>query len=178
MTQGVYIANARNKVEINNAPRQRGSLLGRLIEIIALDGDSDADLNRSPFDIDEKITFNDLNNHDWLFDLYVDHYNLIDDTVSEFNRSYNKGGEKLKKQMKTFYQKALSEFNIKTRPFDIDRLKEFSDEIVTSVIQQTLNMVKMSGNLQDGYYIEELEQGVYEIVSYCIIECVVLENPR
>ncbi|EKQ6337256.1 hypothetical protein [Pseudomonas aeruginosa] len=154
----------------------RPSILGRLVEIIAL-GDCDSrSLDRLPSEIEEKIDFNDLKRCRWVVDQYVESSILIGESVKELNRTILNGGTKLKRQMNNFYKTSLAKFSVLGRTFNLTKLRECSDDIVMDVIQQTKEYVKSSSSLMEGYYAEDIDFGVNLIVSFAIIECVVLEN--
>ncbi|WP_394754779.1 hypothetical protein [Crenothrix sp.] len=179
MTKGVtFNGNTGPITVLNNTGIPRPSILGKLIEIIAIGSCNNLSLNRIPADIEEKIHFNNLYKYNWLIKEFISSSLLIEESIQELNQTILNGSTKLKKQMKLFYFKALNKFSINTSPVDLDKLKLHSDSIVEEVISLTINFVKSSTDLKDGYFEEDIEQGVALIISYSIIECIVLENPN
>lgn len=170
----------------NNAPvsitsessRSRASVLGRLIEIIALGSDKKRNLKRDPAEIEVKIDFNSLASYRWLVDSYIENSLLVDDSVIELNRVIANGSTKLKRQMNRFYYESLAKFRIPTKPVDILLLRKNADFIVEDVMDRAAAFVKKSNDLGDGYYDEDISWGIELITSYSIIECIVLENPN
>lgn len=154
----------------------RPSVLGRLVELIALGSCENNSLDRLPSEIESKISFNDLNSCRWVVDQYIESSLLIDESIRELNRVILNGGMKLKRQMNAFYKASLSKYSISTKPFDLVKLRACSDEIVMDVIERTRDLIRGSSDLQEGFFVEDIEYGVSVIVSYSIIECVVLEN--
>lgn len=179
MSTGVTFEGNNGPVTIineNSAPR--ASIIGRLIEIIAIGNRESLSLDRIPAEIEHKVQFNDLKKFQWLVDEYVESSLLINESVRELNQTILNGSTRLKRQMKLFYVKALNKFDVTIRPFDLEKLRAHSDEIVQEVINLTTRFVKSSSDLKDGFFEEDLENGVTLITSYSIIECVVLENPN
>lgn len=163
---------------INEDLVRRPSILGHLVEIIATGSYDPLNLDRTPAAADVKIDFNNLTHFRWLIDEYIQNSLTIDGAVTSLNQLIPDGSTRLKRQMKRFYYAALAKYSIKTNPFDLEKLKINSDKVVAEVIDTTKRFVNASENLKDGYYIEDIEEGVQLIVSYCIIECIVLENPN
>lgn len=154
----------------------RNSIIGRLVEIIASGNCEEISLERIPSEIEQKIKFNDLNSHIWIVETYLKSSILIDESIKELNKLILNGSTKLKRQMNIFYRTALAKNNISANPFDLERLRLYSDQITTDVMEQTKDFIKDSSNIGEGFYAEDIEIGVGLIVSYSIIECVVLEN--
>lgn len=179
MSKGVTFKDNFGPVNINNENRvPRSSILGKLVEIIASSNTESCNLSRDPAEIEIKIDFNDLVTHRWLVDEYVDNSVLIDSSITQLNQLISNGSTKLKRQMKMFYRKALSDFGISSKPFDLTTLKAQSDNIVQRVMSLSSEFVRDSSDLQAGYYDEDISFGIALITSYSIIECIVLENPN
>jgi len=179
MSKGVtFNANQGPITIINENKPERTSIIGTLIEIIAVTDHEELDLDRIPSEIDVKINFNNLSNYKWLIKDYINSSILIDESIKELNKTILNGSTKLKRQMRTFYNLALAKYSIITDPFDLPKLQSYSDQVVNEVISLTTILVNQSASLQKGYYEEDINYGVALITSYCIIECVVLENPN
>ncbi|GAB3469462.1 hypothetical protein [Azotobacter salinestris] len=179
MGQGVNFDNNRGDIYINNERGiARSTVLGKLVEIIAAADSERLDLSRDPADVEVKIKFNDLCMYRWLVDEYIENCFLIDESIVELNRVINSGSRKLKQQVKLFYRQALTKYEISTKPFDLDGLKRNSDRVVKEVVALATELVKSSSDLQQGYYDEDINFGIHLIISYAIIECIVLENPN
>ncbi|TMP77209.1 hypothetical protein CWC05_20585, partial [Pseudoalteromonas ruthenica] len=72
MSKGVTFKDNLGPVNINNENRvARSSILGKLVEIIAISNTESCNLSRDPAEIEIKINFNDLVTHRWLVDEYV-----------------------------------------------------------------------------------------------------------
>jgi hypothetical protein len=179
MSKGVTFKDNLGPVNISNENRvARSSILGKLVEIIATSNTESCNLSRDPAEIEIKINFNDLVTHRWLVDEYVDNSVLIDSSITQLNQLINNGSTKLKRQMKLFYRNALSDFRVNSKPFDLNKLKAQSDNIVERVMSLSSEFVRASSDLQVGYYDEDINFGIALITSYSIIECIVLENPN
>lgn len=179
MESGIVFNNNQGSISVENGNRSpRSSILGRLIEIIAIGSIDKVDLDRVPADIEVKIEYNNLSTYRWVVEEYIDESLLVDESIKELNQTILNGSTKLKRQMKFFYNKALSKYSISSKPIDIKKLKLFSDEIVKEVMQLTSEFVQNSTDLKEGYFQEDVDHGVTLITSYSIIECIVLENPN
>lgn len=179
MESGIVFNNNQGSISVENGNRSpRSSILGRLIEIIAIGSIDKVDLDRVPADIEVKIEYNNLSSYRWVVEEYIDESLLVDESIKELNQTILNGSTKLKRQMKFFYNKALSKYSISSKPIDIKKLKLFSDEIVKEVMQLTSEFVQNSTDLKEGYFQEDVDHGVTLITSYSIIECIVLENPN
>lgn len=161
MSKGVTFKDNLGPVNISNENRvARSSILGKLVEIIATSNTESCNLNRDPAEIEIKINFNDLVTHRWLVDEYVDNSVLIDSSITQLNQLINNGSTKLKRQMKLFYRNALSDFGICSKPFDLNKLKAQSDNIVEKVMSLSSEFVRASSDLQVGYYDEDINFGI------------------
>lgn len=178
MSKGVVFNNNNGPVTVENENRTpRPSILGKLIEIIAVGSTDKINLDRVPADIEVKIEYNNLNSYKWVVEEYIGESLLVDESIKELNQTILNGSTRMKRQMKLFYNKALSKHTITTSPFDIEKLKLLSDEIVKEVMRLTAEFVQESNDLKDGYFQEDVDHGVALITSYSVIECIVLENP-
>lgn len=179
MSKGVIFNNNTGPVTIlNENGFARPSILGKLIEIIAKSDQQPMNLDRMPVDIDVKIQFNDLKYHNWIISGYANSSLLIDDSIETLNQTILNGSTKLKRTMKEFYLGALTKYSICQEPFDLQKLRINSDAIVSDVILSVTNLVKNSSDLKEGYFEEDIQIGINLIISYSIIECIVLENPN
>ena len=177
--QGVEFKDNQGSITIINGDSlARATILGKLIEIIASSDTEILNLDRDPAEIEFKLQFNNLVSYGWLIDHYINSSSLIDDSMVELNKMIPSGSTKLKRQMKLFYFESLAKFNICTKPFDIERLKVNSDNVVKEVIFLATKLVKSSSDLKIGYFDEDINFGITLITSYSIIECIVLENPH
>lgn len=179
MSKGVVFNNNTGRITVKNENKTpRSSILGRLIEKIAVGSTERIDLDRVPADIEVKIEYNSLSSHRWVVEEYIGESLLVDESIKELNQTVLNGSTRLKRQMKLFYNKALSEHSIRTSPFDIEKLKLLSDEVVKEVMQLASEFVQSSTDLKEGYFQEDVDHGVALITSYSVIECIVLENPN
>ncbi|MDY7539161.1 hypothetical protein RGU72_12950 [Undibacterium sp. 5I1] len=163
---------------LNEASIPRATILGVLIEIIASGEHEPMNLARIPAEIENKIKFNDLIFYRWVVDEYISNSLLVDGSMTSLNQIILNGSTKLKRQMKHFYLEALAKYSIGTKPFDLNKLKINSDNVIKEVIALAKKFVTASNNLKDGYFVEDIDHGIALIVSYSIIECIVLENPN
>ena len=177
MSKGVVFNNNKGPVTVKNENKTpRSSILGKLIEIVAIGSTEKINLDRVPADIEVKIEYNNLNSYKWVVEEYIGESLLIDESIKELNQTILNGSTRLKRQMKLFYNKALGEHAISTSPFDIEKLKLFSDEVVKEVMRLASEFVQDSNDLKEGYFQEDVDHGVALITSYSVIECIVLEN--
>ncbi|WP_284892844.1 hypothetical protein [Cobetia amphilecti] len=179
MSHGVVFNNNNGPVEIvQRSIVRRSSIIGKLIEILAMAEPPDYDLARYPADISNKISFNDLSSSGHLLNDYIDNSLLMTESIRQLNKDIVNGDTKLKRQMKIFYHDALFKYHICLSPFNIEELRKNSNLIVQNVIEDTQELVRNSSDLQDGYYEEDIIFGVNVIVAYSIIDCIVMENPN
>lgn len=156
----------------------RVSAVGQLIEIISQAAVHSTNLNRVPAEIDVKIKFNDLKRNKWIAELYKQDSLVIDESIKSLDLIIPRGSEKLKRQMKGFYQQSLGKYNVVNDAFDLESFKKHSDNIIDDVLYATRDFVDDCSNLSLTLLKEDLEYGIKLIISYSIIECVVLENPN
>lgn len=179
MTAAVVFKDNRAPVDISTETRiRRSTVLGKLIEIIALGYETEQDLIRDPAEVERKIDHNHLSSYRWLVDSYIDNSILVDSSMQQLNKDIMSGTTKLKRQMNRFYCESLARFKIATRPIDIDKLRINSDFIVEDLMKKATKFVHSSSDLGDGYYDEDISWGIELVTSYSIIECIVLENPN
>lgn len=179
MSNGVVFTDNTGPITVlNDSRNRRASILGKLIEIIALSEHDPISLDRVPAGIEVKINFNNLQGYQWLIDEYISSSLLIDESIQELNETILNGSTKLKRQMRFFYNRSLENHAIITKPFDLEKLKSCSDSVLKEVISLVKSFVKESADLKSGFFEEDIEYGVVLITSYSIIECIVLENPN
>jgi len=179
MSKGVTFENNLGPVTvINESATPRPSIVGKLIEIIADGNCEQLNLDRVPAEIEYKVDFNNLKTHQWIVEEFIGSSLLIEESILELNQTILNGSTKLKRQMKRFYYMALAKFSIVTKPFNLEKLRFHSDDVVQEVIALVTKFVKSSADLNRGYYEEDINNGVALIVSYSIVECIVLENPN
>ncbi|MBI6181836.1 hypothetical protein AB6849_08170 [Serratia proteamaculans] len=179
MSSGVDFHNNSGPVYIDNQPRQvRASVVGKLIEIISTYEAGNQNLYRTVSDIDLKISFNDLKRNRWIAELYKEDAILVDESIKTLDSIILNGSAKLKKQFRGFYNEALGRYGLHEKPINLELLRNNSDNIIDDVIKSTLRMIGSCQNLDSEFLQEDVDNGVRMIVSYSIIECVVLENPN
>ncbi|HFW2045821.1 TPA: hypothetical protein ACIBFR_004811, partial [Salmonella enterica subsp. enterica serovar Typhimurium] len=64
------------------------------------------------------------------------------------------------------------------KPFNIEVIRKNSDNIIDNVIRSAQETVSSCSNLDAEFLQEDIDYGIRMIVSYSIIECIVLENPN
>ncbi|MGD6735459.1 hypothetical protein ACP5PY_03385 [Photobacterium leiognathi subsp. mandapamensis] len=179
MNKSIIFDNNNGPVSIEQEKKvRRSSVLGKLIEIIATSFENEQSLDRDPSEIEKKIDHNCLDAYRYLVDSYIENSLLVDSSMTQLNSDIMNGSLKLKRQMNTFYKDSLVKFRISTRPVDIEKLRVNSDFIIQDIIKKATTFVNSSSNLGDGYYDEDITWGIQLVVSYSIIECIVLENPN
>lgn len=179
MSGGVVFEGNKGPVYIENQPRElRASIIGKLVEIISKSDPVEQNLERTASDIDIKIIFNDLQRNKWVADLYKDDAIVIDESIKTLDSIIYNGSRKLKRQFKSFYNAALGRFGFYERPFILDAIRQNSDNIIDDVLNSAQKMVSSCSNLDSEFLQEDIDYGIKMIVSYSIIECVVLENPN
>lgn len=179
MASGVNFNDNTGPVLINNQPRVlRASVIGKLIEIISNSIGGTPSLNRTASNIDVKILFNDLKRNRWVAELYKEDSLLIDDSIKTLDSIIYNGSTKLKRQFRNYYNIALGRYGLYGKPFDIDIIRKNSDNIIDEVIFSAQETVSSCSNLGVEFLQEDIDHGIRMIVSYSIIECIVLENPN
>lgn len=179
MTSGVNFNDNTGPVLINNQPRVlRASVIGKLIEIISNPVGGGQSLRRTASDIDAKISFNDLKRNRWVAELYKEDALLIDDSIKTLDSIIYNGSFKLKRQIRNYYYAALGRYGLYEKPFDIDLIRKNSDNIIDEVIFAAQETVSSCSTLGAEFLQEDIDNGIRMIISYSIIECIVLENPN
>ncbi|WP_312692198.1 hypothetical protein [Kosakonia sp.] len=179
MSSGVNFNDNTGPVHITNQPRVlRASVIGKLIEIISNPIGSGQSLNRTASNIDVKISFNDLKRNRWVAELYKEDALLVDESIKTLDSIILNGSVKLKRQFRGYYNAALGRYGLYEKPFNIEVVRKNSDNIIDDVIRSTQETVSSCSNLDSEFLQEDIDNGIRMIVSYSIIECIVLENPN
>lgn len=179
MTSGVNFNDNTGPVLINNQPRVlRASVIGKLIEIISNPVGGAQSLKRTASNIDVKILFNDLKRNRWVAELYKEDALLVDDSIKTLDSIIYNGSTKLKRQFRSYYNIALGRYGLYEKPFNIALVRKNSDNIIDEVIFAAQEAVSSCSNLGAEFLREDIDYGIRMIVSYSIIECIVLENPN
>ncbi|UAN48679.1 hypothetical protein KGP17_20380 [Serratia sp. JSRIV001] len=179
MKSGVNFDNNHGPVTILNKPNViRASVVGQLVEILSQANSISDNLSRVPAEIDLKINFNDLKRNRWIAELYKQDSLIVDESIRSLDLLIPRGSEKLKRQMKGFYKQALGRFSVQGGVLELERVKVNSDNIIDEVIKYTRDLIDDCSNINSGIYKEDIDYGIQLIVSYSIIECVILENPN
>lgn len=179
MSSGVNFDNNRGPVLINNQPRVlRASVIGKLVEIISSSPTGNQSLDRTTSDIDNKINFNELKRNRWIAELYKEDALLVDDSIKTLDSVIYNGSFKLKRQIRNYYSAALGKYGLYAKPFDISIIRDNADNIIDDVVFSVRETVSSSSDLGVEFLQEDIDYGIRMIVSYSIIECIVLENPN
>lgn len=179
MSSGIIFDNNKGAVYIENQPKQlRASVIGKLIAIMSQFPETDQNLQRDSSDIDLKIQFNDLKRNRWIAELYREDAILIDESIKTLDSLILNGSVKLKKQFRRFYNAALGRYGLYDKPFSIDVIKKNSDNIVDDILNSTRQMLNSCSELDSEFLQEDIDAAIFMILSYSIIECIVLENPN
>ncbi|HGB4907498.1 TPA: hypothetical protein ACIVLA_004426 [Salmonella enterica subsp. enterica serovar Typhimurium] len=179
MTSGVNFKDNTGPVHIINQPRVlRASVIGKLIEIISNPVGGEQSLNRKASNIDVKISFNDLKRNRWVVELYKEDALLVDESIKTLDTIILNGSVKLKRQFRGYYNTALGLYGLYEKPFNIEVIRKNSDNIIDNVIRSAQETVSSCSNLDAEFLQEDIDYGIRMIVSYSIIECIVLENPN
>ncbi|EJG2210945.1 MULTISPECIES: hypothetical protein [Proteus] len=179
MSAGVTFERNNGPVYIQNQPKQvRASVLGKLIEIMSQAPETEQNLQRESSNIDLKIQFNDLKRNRWIAELYREDAILVDESIKTLDSLILNGSTKLKRQFKRFYNTALGRYGVYSKPFVIDIIKNNSDNIIDDVLSATKDMISTCSELDSEFLQEDIDSAICMIISYSIIECVILENPN
>ncbi|MDJ0035345.1 hypothetical protein QM637_05785 [Pantoea allii] len=179
MSSGVSFDNNHGPVLINNQPRVlRASVIGKLVEIISSYPTGNQSLDRTTSDIDNKINFNELKRNRWIAELYKEDALLVDDSIKTLDSVILNGSFKLKRQIRGYYSAALGKYGLYAKPFDISIIRNNADNIIDEVVFLVQQTVSSSSDLGVEFLQEDIDHGIRMIVSYSIIECIVLENPN
>ena len=174
-----YFQDNNGPVNIDNQPRVlRASVIGKLIEIISNPVGGEQSLNRKASNIDVKISFNDLKRNRWVAELYKEDALLVDESIKTLDTIILNGSVKLKRQFRGYYNTALGLYGLYEKPFNIEVIRKNSDNIIDNVIRSAQETVSSCSNLDAEFLQEDIDYGIRMIVSYSIIECIVLENPN
>ncbi|WP_337155194.1 hypothetical protein [Proteus terrae] len=179
MSSGVNFNGNTGPVLINNQPRVlRASVIGKLVEIISSSVGGGPSLRRTASEINVKISFNDLKRNRWVAELYKEDALLVDKSVQTLDSIIYQGSAKLKRQFRNYYNEALGVYGLYEKPYDMNIIKKNSDNIVDKVILLAKETVNSCSDLGTEFLQEDIDYGIKMIVSYSIIECIVLENPN
>ncbi|EMY7636973.1 hypothetical protein ABCT75_000983 [Citrobacter freundii] len=179
MSSGVSFHDNIGPVLINNQPRVlRASVIGKLIEIISSSEGGGQSLRRTASEINGKISFNDLKRNRWVAELYKEDALLVDNSVKTLDSIIYQGSVKLKRQFRNYYNAALGRYGLYEKPYDMSIIKKNSDNIVDEVVFLAQETVNSCSDLGTEFLQEDIDYGIRMIVSYSIIECIVLENPN
>ncbi|MEW6087128.1 MAG: ABC-three component system protein [bacterium] len=115
------------------------------------------------FEIERKITYNNLNSAKYIIEDYTIHYNRLDKKYAEFDtQGLNKSSSVLAK-IKQEYLKAKNTFK--------------DDELFFAVIDKIKEIIEKSANFVQ-IPIDELELCVNILVVDAFIRCKIFENPK
>lgn len=115
------------------------------------------------FEIDRKISFNQLSNSKEWIDEYYTYFTRINDIYSEFDKLGSNKSKTVLSTFKNVYLKSKNEF----------LGDELFDEIINKITERVLN----SSNYE-AIPIEELEQSIRIITVDAFIRCKIFENPE
>lgn len=179
MSSGVSFKDNLGPVLINNQPRVlRASVIGKLIEIISSSEGGGQSLRRTASEINVKISFNDLKRNRWVAELYKEDALLVDNSVKTLDSIIYQGSVKLKRQFRNYYNAALGRYGLYEKPYNMSIIKINSDNIIDEVVFSAQETVNSCSELGAEFLQEDIDYGIRMIVSYSIIECIVLENPN
>ncbi|EPG8552079.1 hypothetical protein P5H05_004735, partial [Klebsiella pneumoniae] len=101
-----------------------------------------------------------------------------DESIKTLDSIILNGSAKLKRQFRGYYNAALGLYGLYEKPFNIEVVRKNSDNIIDDVIRAAQETVSSCSNLDSEFLQEDIDNGIRMIVSYSIIECIVLENPN
>jgi hypothetical protein len=154
------------KLELGSEPdpEKVESNLATLIELLALE---DLDSNTSPleinsFEIERKITHNNLKSAKVIIDDYSAHFHTVDKIYSEFNKQGNNKSTSVLAAIRSLYILHKSTLS--------------DDALFFKIIEDVVTKIKSSSNYNPIPY-EELDLCVNVLVVDAFIRCKIFENP-
>ena len=150
-------------VEID--PLKMESNLASIINILSKEDldNIDFEFEINSFEIDRKISFNNLTSAKLIIEDYIIHYGRVDRIYSEFDSSGSNKSKSVLASIRQEYAKAKSKFK--------------DDQLFFEVISKTQEKVINSANYID-IPIEELELCINVLVVDAFIRCKIFENPN
>ena len=154
------------------------SLLEKLIEEKAFETNSEP--QPITYDIREKIDYNNVIKYKDIIEKYASYHSICDNTLNLIDNVKIGAKKKILSSINDKYIAIKGEYIRKgqqdNKPL-IDIIKESSDSIMDDIVNYHLNFIENIENM-DKYDYEELEINLKAFITYCFIECKILENPN
>ncbi|AHI07286.1 hypothetical protein BDW_13930 [Bdellovibrio bacteriovorus W] len=147
-------------------------------KIAALSDNSDiTDDDTVPYDIEKKITHNDLKGCGPLIVEYHSYGTQIDTIYSEYNEGKPGSTKKLFKYFKDKYLNRRAAIISKNKGRDeMEVIRENSDDILLGIIGELVADLRSSNNLSIS--VEEIGPCASAVVCHAFIQCKILEKPK
>lgn len=154
------------------------SFLEKLIENKAFETNSDA--HSIIYDIREKLDYNNVIKYKEIIEKYSSYYLICDTTLNQIDNVKIGTKKKILSSINDKYIAIKGEYLRKgqqdNKPL-MNVIKESSDLIMDDIVNYYLNFITNIENM-DKYDYEEIEINLKAFITYCFIECKILENPN
>jgi hypothetical protein len=148
-----------------NPITRKDSILTQVVRSLAkIDQvENELSINSLTFEIDKKISFNNLNNSESLIREYSAYNGSLSKIYSTFDKEGNNQSGKVLRRIRELY---LSHQN---------RTK--TDDLFELILREAVQIVQGSGNC-NGLYEEDIEFGCRVVVTDAFMKCRIFENPE
>ena len=168
-----------NSNNLRTNPSMLGIIVNELSKVISPALESNE--KSIPFDIEEKITHNDLSKYRYLIEDYSLYNIHLVNIYSSVEESYPDAKDKIYRYINREYRKIKGDLikqEAEESKTTLDIIKEHCDLIVERVIKQLNLLLSNSGNLDDKLLEEDITASIELIVGDAFVECKLLENPN
>lgn len=137
--------------------------------------------NTIPFDIGEKIRYNDLGEYEFLIDQYCYHLSTLNDIYEAIDEILPSSKYMIRTRINQEYRRirgGLLKTNKDSGQTVIDIIRVHSDRIIDKILKYLNDLINTSGNLDKKITEESIRCSLEIIVVDAFIECKILENPN
>ncbi len=132
------------------------------------------------YDIREKLNYNNVIKYKDIIEKYSSYYLICDATLNQIDNVKIGRKKKILSSINDKYIAIRGEYIRKgqqdKKPL-MDVIKESSDSIMDDIVNYYLGFIANIENM-DKYDYEEIEINLKAFITYCFIECKILENPN
>jgi hypothetical protein len=182
--KGVMVAENNGNIFLSMVETKRiPSLISKIVQTlgtVCLDDDEISKSNAPEvFRVDEKIEYNAVLRYREIINEYAIYYDLCEQYLDIYDNSNIRGKKRILKCVKLWYLEEKGHLLDKFRNaglVQMDIIRENSDCIIDAVKKRICDTVIQDMN--EEYYIEDLEIGVACFTCYCFMKCKILEKPK
>jgi len=169
---------ANRDVNINIGPKHF-SILSEIINSLGGDFDSELsdDKTEKPFNIQEKLDYNNINR----FKVFIDEYHIYVGKLTSVYREYEKQGSNkvhnLLTNIRRHYLVIKNNFtsDIETED-EMSVIRSHADDIIEEIEKSLMNEVQHSSNIKEP--VETIRVSLLIVIIDALIKCKILEEPK